>query len=195
MYRLAIVALIAGSAAAAPVKRAAWVGVFRATPDDLRSCDACTKPTIVGHAGSVVVLTPGDGTPAPTGDVTLVQPLVGMNLEGHIDHGRVEVPLFAIDRREGADAVLVLPAHTTVVFLDPSKQEIAAIRLALMRDEVLSGVKRALDGLEIGAIDVDGDHKADFVVTYGCNAWADGQCQSHGEFLLASHGTSWVEIE
>ncbi len=196
---VALVAAVWGVAAATPTSsskaRPAWVGVFRATPADLEPCPACDKPTVVGHAGTVVVLTPGEGTPAPTGDVTLVQPLVGMNLEGHLDRGRVDVPLFAIDRREGADAVLVLPAHTTVVFVEPSKADIAAIRAALLRNEVLSRVKRALDGLEIGAIDVDGDHKADFAVTYGCNAWADGQCQSHGEFLLASRGNSWVEIE
>ncbi len=65
----------------------------------------------------------------------------------------------------------------------------------MRKDEVLSGVKRALVGLEIGAVDIDGDHKADFAVTYGCNAWADGQCQSHGEFLLARHGDVWREIE
>ena len=46
-------------------------------------------------------------------------------------------------------------------------------------------MRRALVGLEIGGVDVDGDHRADYAVTYGCNAWADGQCQSKGEFLLA----------
>jgi hypothetical protein len=60
---------------------------------------------------------------------------------------------------------------------------------------VLSGVKRALADLEVGAIDVDDDRKADFALTYGCNAWADGQCQGHGEFLLVRHGTAWVELE
>ena len=82
-----------------------------------------------------------------------------------------------------------------VVFVEPSKADVVAIRAALMKNEVLSGVKRALDHLEVGAIDVDGDHKADFAVTYGCNAWADGSCQSHGEFLLVNQGARWAELE
>ena len=67
---------------------------------------------------------------------------------------------------------------------------------ALITDEVLVGrPKRALDGLEVGAIDVDGDGKADVVATYGCNAWGDGSCQSHGQFFLVRRGARWVEIE
>jgi hypothetical protein len=175
-----------------PVKSRAWVGVFRPSPPDLVQSET---RAVIGHAGRVVVLTPGDGTAAPTGEVVVVQPLVGMNLEATIDHGQITLPLFAIDRRAGADAVLLLPAKTQVVFVEPSKADLVAIRAALMKDDVLAGVKRSLADLEVGAIDIDGDHKADFAVTYGCNAWADGQCQGHGQFLLASHGTGWVEIE
>jgi hypothetical protein len=188
---LALVVL-AGTAQAVPPKHRAWLGVFRPSPPDLVQSDT---RAVIGHAGSVVVLTPGDGSAAPTGDVVVVQPLVGMNLEATIDHGQIALPLFAIDRRPGADAVLLLPAHTQVVFVEPSKADLVAIRAALLKDDVLAGVKRSLADLEVGAIDVDGDHKADFAVTYGCNAWADGQCQGHGQFLLASRGTSWVEIE
>jgi hypothetical protein len=194
---------LAGSASAAPrrgpqralgVGPAAWIGVFRPTAPGVEPC-ACDRRTVIGHAGTIVALTPGSDRPAASGAVRVVQPLVGMNLEATIDHGKVVLPYFAIDRREGADAVLILPATAKVVFLDPTPSDDKLIRAALMRDEVLSGVKRALDKLEIGVVDIDGDHRADFAVTYGCNAWADGQCQSHGEFLLAAVGDHWVEID
>ncbi|HET9992544.1 MAG TPA: hypothetical protein VFQ65_28620 [Kofleriaceae bacterium] len=169
---------------------AAWLGVFRPAaklePSDTRA--------IVGRAGEVVVLTPSDRSPAPTGEVVIVQPLVGMNLVGTIVNGKIELPLFAIDRREGADAVLLLPAATVVRFVTPTAADEKAIKAVLIRDDVLAGVKRSLVGLEVGAIDIDGDGKADFAVTYGCNAWGDGQCQSHGAFLLERTGSVWAEL-
>jgi hypothetical protein len=175
------------------ISKPAWIGVFRPTPDNVGTTD---DRTVIGHAGEIVVLTPSDGRPAPTGDVTVVQPLVGMNIVASIDkRSRIALPLFAVDRRPGADAVLLLPADARVVFVTPSAADVAGIRKALMKNEVLSGVARALKDIEVGAIDVDGDHKADFAITYGCNAWADGDCQSRGEFLLASRGTAWVELE
>jgi hypothetical protein len=184
--------------------RPAWIGTFRPKPDDVAASD---DRTVIGHAGEIIVLTPSDGSPPPTGDVTVVQPLVGMNIVASIGsragrsgvaadtRGYIALPLFAFDRRPGADAVLLLPADARVVFVTPSAADIAGIRKALLRNEVLSGVPRALVDIEVGAIDVDGDRKPDFAITYGCNAWADGQCQSRGEFLLASRGTAWVELE
>jgi hypothetical protein len=182
---------------AAPVEPSAWIGVFRPNPPGLAPCSDCDKPTIVGATGEVIVLSPGSGAALPdSGDVTVVQPLTGMNLVAHVTHhGRVPVELFAADRRDGADAVLVLPAAANVAFVVPNARDVLAIRAALMKDEVLSGVRRALIGLELGGVDVDGDHRADYVVTYGCNAWADGQCQSKGEFLLARHGDVWRELQ
>jgi len=91
--------------------------------------------------------------------------------------------------------VLVIPGNVQPRLVTPTKTEVAAIDAALLRDEALSGVKRSIHGTEIGAIDVDGDGTADFAVTYGCNAWGDGSCQSHGQFFLARAGTRWVEIE
>jgi len=170
---------------------AAWLGVFRPAaklpPSDTRA--------VVGRAGEVVVLTPSDHSPAPTGDVAIVQPLVGMNVVGRIVNGKIALPLFAIDRREGADAVLLLPADTVVRFVTATAADEKAIKAVLIKDDVLAGVKRSLAGLEVGAIDVDGDGKADFAVTYGCNAWGDGQCQSHGAFLLERTGSVWTELQ
>jgi hypothetical protein len=170
---------------------AAWLGVFRPgaklEPSETRA--------IVGRAGEVVVLTPSDGSPAPTGDVAIVQPLTGMNVVATIDHNKIALPLFAIDRREGADAVLLLPGPTVVRFVTPTAADEKAIKAVLIKDDVLSGVKRSLNGLEVGAIDIDGDGKADFAVTYGCNAWGDGQCQSHGSFFLARTGAVWKELQ
>jgi hypothetical protein len=110
-------------------------------------------------------------------------------------NGKIALPLFAIVRREGADAVLLLPAATVVRFVTPTPADEKAIKAVLIKDDVLAGVKRSLAGLEVGAIDVDGDGKADFAVTYGCNAWGDGQCQSHGEFLLERTGAVWQELQ
>jgi len=169
----------------------AWLGVFRPA-DKLVASDT---RAVVGRAGDVVVLTPSDGSAAPTGDVTIVQPLVGMNVVATIDHGKIALPLFAIDRREGADAVLLLPPTVTVRFVTPTAADEKAIKAVLIKDDVLSGVKRSLNGIEIGAIDLDGDGKADYAVTYGCNAWGDGQCQSHGAFFLARTGAVWKELQ
>jgi len=170
---------------------AAWLGVFRPAaklePSETRA--------VVGRAGEVIVLTPSDGSPAPTGDVAIVQPLTGMNIVATLDHNKIALPLFAIDRREGADAVLLLPATSVVRFVTPTAADEKAVKAVLIKDDVLSGVKRSLNGLELGAIDIDGDGKADFIVTYGCNAWGDGQCQSHGAFFLARTGAIWKELQ
>jgi hypothetical protein len=150
---------------------------------------------IVGRAGTITVFTPEDGSPAPTGDVTLVEPLFGMNIVATIDHNHVTLPLFAIDRREYAGTVLVLPAATTVRFVTPSAADGTAIRAALLKDDALSGVRRAVAGVEIGAVDVDGDGKADLALTYGCTVWGDGQCQVHGQNAFARVKGSWRELK
>lgn len=170
---------------------AAWLGVFRPAaklePSEARA--------VVGRPGEVIVLTPSDHSALPTGDVAIVQPLAGMNVVGTIVGNKITLPLFAIDRREGADAVLLLPATTVVRFVTPTAADEKAIKAVLIKDDVLSGVKRSLNGLEVGEIDIDGDGKADYAVTYGCNAWGDGQCQSHGSFFLARTGAVWIEIQ
>ena len=109
--RLAFV-LIRRSARAAAPTRAERVD-RRVSPESAgpRPCSDCDKPTIVGAAGEVDRAVAGQtASPLPDfGDVTLVQPLTGMNLVAHVTHhGRVPVVLFAADRRDGADAVLVL---------------------------------------------------------------------------------------
>jgi hypothetical protein len=101
----------------------------------------------------------------------------------------------AFDQRDGDDAVLVLPGGTPVAVVEPSKADVAAIKATLVRTEALAGVRRALDGLEVGAVDVDGDGKADLVMTYGCTTWFDGSCQSKGQFVLARRGARWTILE
>src|SRR5439155_14797689 len=167
---------------------------FSPEPAD-KPCADCTKPTIAPRAGIVRVLTPSDDSPSASGDVVIVNPLLGVIWHGHVDQGRVAVAWFNYDRRDSADGVLVLPAGTDPKFVEPTKPDVLAIEQTLLRDEVLSGVRRALAGVEVGAIDADGDGKPDYAVTYGCNAWGDGACQSHGQFFLARRGTKWIEIE
>jgi hypothetical protein len=142
----------------------------------------------------VIVLTPASGT-VPSGEVTLVQPLIGMIAHAKLEGTKAMLSYFLLDAREGEEGLLVLPGHVEPRLVTPSKADVTAIHAALLRDEVLSHVKRSIDGTEIGAIDIDGDGTADYAVTYGCNAWGDGQCQSHGQFFLARAGTRWVEIE
>lgn len=152
------------------------------------------KMQVAAHAGELVVLTPPSGQ-APAGEVTLVQPLIGAIEYAKLDGTKAHVPYFLLDARDGDDGLLVLAGHVEPRLVTPSKADVAAIDAALLRDEVLSHVKRAITGTEIGAIDVDGDGAADYAVTYGCNAWGDGQCQSRGQFFLMRAGTRWVEIE
>ena len=152
------------------------------------------KMQVSAHAGQLIVLTPPTGS-APTGEVTLVQPLIGMIAYAKVDGTKAQVPYFLVDARDGEDGLLVLPGHVQPRLVTPTKADVAAIDAALLRDEVLSYVKRSINGTEIGAIDVDGDGTADYAVTYGCNAWGDGSCQSHGQFFLARAGSRWVEIE
>jgi len=169
----------------------AWLGTF--TPD--RPLEVSADRDVVGRSGTVVVLTPADHSPAPTGDIAVVQPLVGMNIAATIENGRIALPLFAIDRRPYAGSVLLLPATDPVRFVVPSAADVKSIRAALSKDEALSGVRRALADLEIGAVDIDGDGKADFAITYGCTVCGDGECQVHGQFLLASANGVWREME
>lgn len=189
--RLVLAGLIVSSvAAAAPRDVHPAIGVFK--PVD--PVTPTQQMSVAAHAGSVVVLAPPSGE-APTGEVTLVQPLIGMIAHAKIEGTKAAVPYFLLDRREGEDGLLVIPGNVEPRLVNPTKTDVAAIHAALLRDEVLSGVRRSINGTEIGAIDVDGDGTADYAVTYGCNAWGDGQCQSHGQFFLARAGTRWVEIE
>jgi len=170
-----------------------WIGVFDPGLPAHAPWDNA-KLTPVAHAGAVRVLTPGNG-PAASGDVVIVHPLLGKLAAGKVDKGAVAVAEFAFDQRDGDDGVVVLPGGTPVAFVAPSKADIAAIRATLVRTEALARVRRALDGLELGAIDVDGDGKADVIATYGCAAWFDGSCQSKGQFVLVRRGARWTIVE
>jgi hypothetical protein len=202
--RIALASLLLGGVAAAtpasPPGKAApaaplaiWIGVFDPGLPVHPPWDNA-KLTPVAHGGAVRVLTPSNG-PAASGDVVIVHPLLGKVATGKVDKGAVAVAEFAFDQRDGDDGVIVLPGGTPVAFVAASKADIAAVRSTLVRTEALAGVRRALDSLELGAIDVDGDGKADVIATYGCAAWFDGGCQSKGQFVLARRGARWTIIE
>jgi hypothetical protein len=205
--RLALaVVLVGGVAAAAPAakpgataaKPAApplviWIGVFDPGLPVHPPWDNA-KLTPVAHGGAVRVLTPSNGPPA-SGDVVVVHPLLAKVATGKVEKGAVAVADFAFDQRDGDDGVIVLPGGTPVAFVSPSKADVAAVRATLVRTEALAGVRRALDSLELGAIDVDGDGTADVIATYGCAAWFDGSCQSKGQFVLARRGPRWRLVE
>lgn len=152
------------------------------------------KLTPVAHGGAVRVLA-SDRGPAASGDVVVVHPLLGKTAAGKVDRGAVVLSEFAFDQRDGDDGVIVLPGSTPVAFVAPSKPDVAAVRAALVRTEALAGVRKALDGVELGAIDVDADGKADVIATYGCTTWFDGACQSRGQFVLVRRGGRWTIVE
>jgi len=199
------VVLVGGVAAAAPARPGAlgvkppappvqvWIGVFDPGLPAHAPWDNA-KLTSVAHGGVVRVLTPSSG-PAASGDVVVVHPLLGKLAAGKVDRGAVAVTDFAFDQRDGDDGVVVLPGGTPVAFVAASKTDIAAVRATLVRTEALAGVRRALDSLELGALDVDGDGKADVIATYGCAAWFDGACQSRGQFVLVRRGGRWAIVE
>ena len=152
------------------------------------------KLTPVAHGGTVRVLAPESGDPA-AGDVVIVHPLLGKTATGKVDKATVALADFAFDQRDGDDGVLVLPAGTPVAFVAPSKADAAAITALLVRTDAIAGVRRALAGIELAAIDIDGDARPDVVTTYGCTAWFDGSCQSRGQFVLVRRGARWTLLE
>lgn len=152
------------------------------------------KRTPIERGGSVRVLTPADGAPA-TGDVLVVHPLLGKVAPGKIDKGLVALPEFVYDQRDGDDGVVIVPAGTPVAFVPLAKAEDAGIRAALLKGEALAHVKRALVGLEIAGVDLDGDGKPDLAMTYGCSAWFDGSCQSRGQFVLTRTAGRWAIVD
>jgi hypothetical protein len=187
------VVVLGGVAAAAPAPKPLppiWIGVFDPKLPVHSPWDNA-KLTPVSHGGAVRVLTPQSGA-AASGEVVVVHPLLGKAATGK---GAVELAEFAFDQRDGDDGVIVLPAGTAVGFVAPSKTDLAAIKATLARTDALAGVRRALVGIELGAIDVDGDGKADVVATYGCTAWFDGACQSRGQFFLVRRGARWAIFE
>jgi len=186
-----LAASAAKPAAAAPLQ--VWIGVFDPRLPAHPPWDGA-KLTPVAHGGAVRVLRPGSG-PAASGDVVVAHPLLGKAAPGKVENGAVVLAEFAFDQRDGDDGVIVLPGGTPVAFVAPSKADVAAVRAVLVRTEALAGVRRALDGLELAAVDVDGDGKADVVTTYGCAAWFDGSCQSRGQFVLARRGARWTIVE
>ena len=197
--------LAGGAAAAAPARPGGlgvkpppppvqvWIGVFDPGLPAHAPWDNA-KLTPVAHGGAVRVLTPSSGL-AASGDVVIAHPLLGKLAAGKVDKGAVAVADFAFDQRDGDDGVVVLPGGTPAAFVAPSKADVAAVRATLIRTEALAGVRRALDSLELGAIDVDGDGRADVIATYGCAAWFDGACQSRGQFVLARRGGRWAIVE
>ena len=182
-------------AKAAPAASAAWIGTFEPADGPHKKCVDCAGAEVTARPGRVRVLTPSDGSPAASGDVVVVSPLLGATASGHVDGGAIRLDSFGDDARDSDDGVLVLPAGTPTTAVTASRADDAAIRAALLRDEALAGIKRALVKLSIGAIDIDGDGRADFAVTYGCSAWNDGACQAHGQFFLVRHGARWDEIQ
>ena len=184
-----------GGGKQAPAASAAWVGTFASGAQDRVVCTDCAVPKVSTRGGSVRVLRPADGSPAASGDVVVVSPLLGAITPGHVAAGQVALAWWIDDARDADDGVLVLPAGARPHLAVPTKADDTEIRAAILRNETLAGIKKALAKLEVGAIDVDGDGRADFAVTYGCSAWNDGACQARGQFFLVRHGARWDEIE
>jgi hypothetical protein len=196
MVTIAAAVWLGGGAAALPAPKApppVWIGVF---DPKLPAHSPWDNPqlTPVPHGGAVRVLAPESG-PAASGDVVIVHPLLGKTATGKVDHGMIALAEFAFDQRDGDDGVLVLPGGTAVALVSPSAADVAAVKATLVKTETLAGVRRAVAGIELAAIDIDGDGKADVVTTYGCAAWFDGSCQSKGQFVLVRRGARWAILD
>jgi len=190
------IAATAGAAPKSPAHPPVWIGVF--LPNMKTPCKAkCETLVATQRAGFVRVLTPSDGSPVASGKVTIVHPLAKSVTTGHVVNGVVPVVGFGHDEnRDNDDSVLVLPGAIEPAIMVPSKAEVLAIRKALLaQSEELAKVRRALDHVEIALVDTDGDGKPDYAATFGCNNWADGSCQSRGQFFLAKRGVRWVVID
>jgi hypothetical protein len=188
-----------GALAAPPRPLHAWLGTFEPTTV-VPVCEDCKEARVVPSVGSVRVLPPGDGAPPADGEVVVVSPLVGLALHAKLAAGKIALPWFAVDTREGATGVLVLPGDAAVRFVVPSPADVLAIKDGLVRADALSNgdratALRALRDVEIGAIDIDGDKQADLAVTYGCTSYGDGACQRHGEFFVMRKGARWGLVE
>ncbi len=176
----------------------AWLGTF--VPGEPGTpCTDCKAPKVVARAGAVRVLPPADGA-APDGAVMVASPLLGIFVPGKIDHGQVAIPFFTLDQRDSDDEVLLFPPDTVARFVVPTAADVLAIKDAIVRADLLSVgdrvmTMRALRDMEIGALDLDGDGKADVVATYGCTQFFQSTCQARGQFFLAHRGQKWVQIE
>jgi hypothetical protein len=200
---LAIAAVAAAATANAapagksgPPKPPVWVGVF--LPNVKLPCKSgCEALAPTPRGGFVRVLTPSDGSPPAKGSVTIVHPLAKAIASGVVVNGIVPVGSFSHDEnRDNDDSVIVLPGDAKPAMVQPTPADALAIRAALLAQaDELAKVRKSLDHLEIGLVDIDGDGKPDLAATFGCNNWADGSCQSRGQFFLAKRGTRWVVID
>lgn len=182
-------------AQAKPAEPTVWVGTF--IPKDHVTCQSgCESAKPVAKPGQVRVLTPSKGQPA-TGPVMIVQPVLKAYGAGTVANGVVQLVSFPYDENRDTDNnVLVVPSGTKAILVEPTKADIASIKATLLKSaEELENIKRSVAGLEVTGVDTDGDGKADLAVTYGCNAWGDGACQSRGQFFLARRGQRWVVID
>jgi hypothetical protein len=177
---------------------AAWLGTYIPAQHE-KPCDDCKAPRVVASAGSVRVLPSGDGPP-PDGKVIVASPLLGLVVPGTIDKGTIQIAFFTLDTRDSDDGVVLLPADTVARFVKPTAADVLAIKDAIARADLLSVgdrnmTMRALRDMEVGALDLDGDGKADVVATYGCTQFFQSSCQTRGQFFLAHRGAKWVQIE
>ncbi len=138
-------------------------------------------------------------TTLPAGDVIVVNPLLGAPATGKVekakpdDYADFRVPLatFTYNSLSTRDAgVFILPATAKVKILKLTGKDKTSLRSAARKATGID--KKNANQRELGAIDVDGDGKADLGVAFGCNGFADGECQNEGEIVLVHSGSAWT---
>ena len=105
------------------------------------------KMQVSAHAGEVIVLTPPTGAP-PTGEVTLVQPLIGMIAYAKVDGTKAQVPYFLVDARDGEDGLLMAPAHAVPRMLERAGLGMADFDLIEVHEAFASQVLATLAAWE-----------------------------------------------
>jgi hypothetical protein len=194
----AVIAATTVPAAAAPTAPPApkvWLGVFQPAGGHVQGCVACGL-TVAARGGTIRALAPGgDGAPA-SGDVVAVSPVLGSSARGHLDGDKLAVSWFIADARDNDDGVLLFPSTVTPAVVAPTAGDVLAIKqMLLQREEFGPRVGKAVAGMELAGLDVDGDGRADYVATYGCAQWGDGVCQVSGQVFVARRGDRWMKIE
>ncbi len=161
--------VVAGTAAAGSAP-GAWVGQVQPVGDPLAPCADCALSCRWQRARHARRAAAQGRRAARRVRPRWSQPLVGIAVAASVGHGRWRCRGSCSTAATATTACWCCRAGThACVSSRIARGDPNEIRAALLRDETLAGIKKALAKLEIGEVDTDGDGRVDFAVTYGCS--------------------------